>query len=208
MDEDRHGAGLAAKRLIGGIVIPGVNGQIQIVPPLGAEGAVQQAVPGQLVGKGVQGPGADIALQVPHRMESGLADGGIVVIGALSVHHLGEHVPVPVQHRAAGKLAAAVVQVAVEGGGRPAAAVQEVFHQEESQARRQQQRQRQTDKGPPLNFLHGVPPFPCRRGPLSAPPAGGPPGSGAAGACGRWQSWRSPGYLWPSDRLGAPTRTS
>jgi hypothetical protein len=102
---DRHGARLPAQRLIGHAVVIGVDGEVEAVAPLGAEGPAQQVVARELVGKGVEGAGADVALQIPHHVERGLADGLVVVIGAPAVDHGGEHVPVPVQHGAAGQFA-------------------------------------------------------------------------------------------------------
>ena len=57
-----HRARVAVQGLVGLVIVPGVDGQIQVAPPVGAEGAVQQTVARQLVGKGVQGAGANIAL--------------------------------------------------------------------------------------------------------------------------------------------------
>ena len=37
---DRHSAGVAPQGLVGGVIVPGVDGQVQIIPLLGAEGTV------------------------------------------------------------------------------------------------------------------------------------------------------------------------
>ena len=98
----RHGTRVTAQRLIRLVIIAGVDGEIQIAAGVGAKGAVEQIVTGELIGKCVEGTGADVALQVSHRVERGLADIHIIIISALSVVcHGGEHVSVPVQHRTA-----------------------------------------------------------------------------------------------------------
>ena len=83
----RHRPGVAVQGLVGFIVIAGVDGQVEIAALLRAEGSVHQIVARQLVRKGVQHPGADLAVQVPHGVEGGLADLRAVVIGAAAVLH-------------------------------------------------------------------------------------------------------------------------
>ena len=48
--------------LIGLIIVPGIDGKIEVVAPLRPERTVEKIVARQLVGKGIQGPGADITL--------------------------------------------------------------------------------------------------------------------------------------------------
>ena len=191
---DAHRPLAAGQGLIGDVVVPGVQGEVEVVArPQGGVGPGEQVVAGELVGKGHQRPGADVALGVPHGVEGGLAHGGVVVPapGAVLLRP-GEHVPVPVQHPAHRELSLAVVEVAVGGKGDPAAAI---FHEaEHKQAGAQQQGggQQEAEQGPLFNLLHRPPPI--RRwiwGP--APPPGGPP----AGRAGGWQSWRSAGCRWP-----------
>ena len=52
--------------LIGDVVVPGVQGEVEVVArPPGGVGPGEQVVAGELVGKGHQRPGADVALGVP-----------------------------------------------------------------------------------------------------------------------------------------------
>ena len=90
----RHRARVAVQRLVGLVIITGVDGQIQLRSGRCAIGAVEEVVPRQIPGKGIEGAGADPALEISHRVEGGLADRGVVVIRALAVLRPGQHVPI------------------------------------------------------------------------------------------------------------------
>ncbi|MPN10868.1 hypothetical protein SDC9_158165 [bioreactor metagenome] len=93
-------------------------------------------------------------------MEGRFADGFVLIIGSVSVVvHGGEHVPVPVQHRAAGQNPRVVVQVSVEGRRGPTAPVNQKFSHEKEQSQPQRSRQKQAQHRPPFNFPHGGPPL-------------------------------------------------
>ncbi len=145
---------MAVQRLIRFVVVPGVDGQGQLPAPSGAKGAIHEIPACELSGKGVQRPGSDVALKVPHGVEGGFADGFAVVVSPLPVFGGGQHVPVPVQHGPGGQLALGVVKMAVEGGGGPAFPLGEIAEEEEDHPRPQRQSQQQADKGPVFNFLH------------------------------------------------------
>ena len=132
-----HRPGVATQSPVRLVVIPGVQGQVQIAPPLRAECAVHQIKAGQLVGKGVENAGADLAVQISHRMEGSLADGFIFIVGAVAVFHGGQHIPVPVQHRAGDQHAVGIVQMAVKGRGGPLAALGKIPDEKYTHPRRQ-----------------------------------------------------------------------
>ena len=106
---------MAIQGLIGFIVVPGVNGEVQFPALRSTKGAIEEIIAGELVGKGVERTGADVPLQIPHRVEGGLADGGVIVVGSLAIFHAGEHVAVPVQHGAHRQLSAGIIEMAVKG---------------------------------------------------------------------------------------------
>ena len=91
---------MAVQGLVRLVIVPGVDGQVQIRALVRTERAVQEVIASQLVGKGVQRPGADAALEVTHRVEGSLADRFIIVIGTLAVFPGGQDIAVPVQHTA------------------------------------------------------------------------------------------------------------
>ena len=167
---------MSAQGLVRLVVVPGVNGQIEVVSLLGPKGPVEQVIARKLIGKGIQSAGADVALEVSHRVERGLAHIHIIIIGTLSVVcHGGEHVSVPVQHRAAGQLAVRIIKVAVKGRRGPAAAIEQILAHEYAHSRRQAQCQDQAHQRSSFNLLHAVPPLPGQRDRPPALPAAGPP---------------------------------
>ena len=134
---------MAVQRLIRLIIIAPVNGQVQVAPLLRAEGSVDKVKACQLVRKGVQSPGADLAVQVPHRVQRCLADRYVIIVGALAALHIAEYIPIPVQHSAGG----------------PLSALGKIFDKEHRHSRRQQNSQRHADHGPLFNFPHDRPPL-------------------------------------------------
>lgn len=51
----RYGACMAVQGLIGFIVVPGVNGEIQFPALCSAEGAIEEVIASQFVSKGIEG---------------------------------------------------------------------------------------------------------------------------------------------------------
>ena len=150
---------MAVQRLIRLIIIAPVNGQVQVAPLLRAEGSVDKVKACQLVRKGVQSPGADLAVQVPHRVQRCLADRYVIIVGALAALHIAEYIPIPVQHSAGNQDSIGIVEVTVKGRGGPLSALGKIFDKEHRHSRRQQNSQRHADHGPLFNFPHDRPPL-------------------------------------------------
>ena len=132
---------MAVQGLIRLVIVSGVNGQGQLPAPVRAKGPVEGVPACQLMGKGIQRPGSDAALKIPHSVEGGLADNFAVIVSPFPMSCRGQHVPIPVQYRPGDELALGVVKVTVKGGRSPASPLGQIAEEEKDHPRRQRQSQ-------------------------------------------------------------------
>ena len=151
----RRGPLAAVQRVQGGGVQLRVNGQIDLVSSGG--GAGQGIEAHQPLPQGRLGGGGDVVVPVPHRVQSGPADGAVLRPGAGGP--VIQHQAVPVQHLAQGQPPLLIgVVIGREGG--PLPAPHHIAHAEQHHSRRQHRHQRRQQHGPQLYLFQDRPSFP------------------------------------------------
>ena len=151
----RHGPLPAVQGLQGGGVQLRVNGQIYLVSSGG--GTRQRVEAHQPLPQGRLGRGGDVVVPVPHRVQSGPANGAVLRPGAGGP--VIQHQAVPVQHLAQGQPSLLIgVVVGREGG--PLPAPHHIAHAEQQNSRRQHRHQRRQQHGPQLYLFQDRPSFP------------------------------------------------
>ena len=151
----RHGPLPAVQGLQGRSVQLCVNGQMDLVSSGGGAGQgvkAHQAPPHSRLGRG-----GNVVVPVPHRVQSGPADGAVLRPGAGGP--VIQHQAVPVQHLTQGQPPIPIGMV-IGGEGGPLSAPHHIAHAEQQNSRRQHRHQRRQQHGPQLYLFQDRSSFP------------------------------------------------